>query len=398
MPQPPTHRDGQSRPGDAPRQQLNPIIFLTGIFFFSMLSRLGLAPLLPTIETDLTLNHAQAGGLFLFISAGYCSGLFGSVFLTPRFSHRGLIVVSCLGVGLCLLLAAASRGVLLLRVSLMVLGLAGGIYLPSGVATLTALVRRRDWGKVLGFHQLAPNLAYIAAPLAAEAILARHSWRMVLCVYGAGSLILSLGYLRWGRGVVGRDDPSQLTALGTVLNNPSIWLVTFLFTMGMGLNQGVFAVMPLYLNFERGLDPGWSNLILALSRVVAFGIPLVGGWLADRYGAGRVIFTTLIFSAVGIFTTVWLPDPWLWLALILQASAAVSIFPLCFAVISMVTTPQTRAVAVSVVVPVAHLLGAGMVPLGVGVLAEAGHFDAGFMALGVLTLICLPFVLATPRK
>jgi NNP family nitrate/nitrite transporter-like MFS transporter len=344
------------------------------------------------------LNHAQAGGLFLFFSAGYCSGLFGSIYLTPRFSHRSLVITSCLAVGICLLLTAASRGLFLLRISLMALGLAGGIYLPSGVATLTALVRKQDWGKVLGFHQLAPNLAYIAAPLVAEALLSGHSWRFVLCTYGAGSLALSLGYLRWGRGVVKRADPSEQKTLGRVLHNPSIWLITFLFTMGMGLNQGVFAVMPLYLIFERGLDSGWSNLILALSRVVAFGIPLVGGWLADRYGVRRVMFTTLLFCAVGTFFTVWLPNPWLWLALILQASAAVSIFPLCFAMISMVTTPETRAAAVSVVVPVAHLLGAGMVPLGVGILAEAGRFDMGFLALGVLTLICLPFVLAIPKK
>jgi NNP family nitrate/nitrite transporter-like MFS transporter len=363
-----------------------------------MLSRLGMAPLLPAIETDLAVGHAQAGGLFLFISAGYCTGLLGSIFLTPRFSHRGLLVLSGLGVGSCLLLAAASRGLLLLRLSLMVLGLAGGIYLPSGVATLTALVRKTDWGKVLGFHQLAPNLAYIIAPLAAEAILFWRSWRTVLVFYGVASLLLACGYASWGRGVAGRSAPSQITSLGTVLRQPAIWLITFLFVMGMGLNQGVFAVMPLYLNFERGLDSGWSNLILAISRLAAFGVPLAGGWLADRYGAGRVMFTTLLCAVAGTLATVWLPNPWLWLALVLQACASVSIFPLCFTMISQVTAPETRAVAVSVVVPVAHLLGAGMVPLGIGLLAEAGRFDLGFIGLAVLTAVTLPGLLLHARR
>ncbi|MDJ0781527.1 MAG: MFS transporter [Desulfosarcinaceae bacterium] len=383
---------------DSPQAQRNPIAFLTAIFFLSMLSRLGMAPLLPAIESDLGLNHAQAGGLFLYISAGYGAGLFGSILLTPRFSHRNLIIASCLAVGLCLMLAAVSQGRQLLRLSLMVLGLAGGIYLPSGVATLTALVRKADWGKVLGFHQLAPNLAYIVAPLAAEAVLAWRSWRSVLLLYAAASLLLSLGYALWGRGVDRRGSPAQSSSLAAVVRRPAIWWITALFILGMGLNQGVFAVMPLYLNFERELAPGWSNLVLALSRVAAFAVPLAGGWLADRYGVGRVMFATLLCAALGTFATVWLSNPWLWVALILQACASVSIFPLCFAMIALVTGPETRSVAVSVVVPVAHLLGAGMVPLGIGLLAEAGRFDLGFVALAVMTLLTLPGVLLYAKQ
>lgn len=374
-----------------------PIVFLTGIFFFNMISRLGMAPLLPVIETDLMINHSQAAGFFFFISSGYCVSLFGSIFLTPRFSHRTLIIASSLAVGASLLFAAASQGLFMLQVSMVLLGLAGGCYLPSGIASLTGLVRQQDWGKVLGFHQLAPNLAYIVAPLAAELILARQSWRMVLTVYGVASWALALSYARWGRGFVHHTDPPRLKALKTITHDPSIWIITFLFILGMGLNQGVFAIMPLYLNFERGLDPGWSNFMLALSRIVAFGFPLAGGWLADRFGVRRVIATTLICGALGTFLLVLLPNAWLWMALMIQASACVCIFPLCFAVMSMITSPQNRSIAVSVVVPLAHLLGSGAVPLGVGFLAEAGYFDFGFLGLGVFTLLSLPLVLSLKK-
>jgi NNP family nitrate/nitrite transporter-like MFS transporter len=86
----------------------------------------------------------------------------------------------------------------------------------------------------------------------------------------------------------------------------------------------------------------------------------------------------------------WLPGPGIWLALILQAGAGVCIFPLCFAVMAMVTTPQIRPVAVSVVVPLAHFLGSGLVPFGIGILAETGRFNLGFMLLGGFTLLSLP--------
>jgi MFS family permease len=371
---------------------MNPIIFLTGIFFFNMISRLGIAPLLPNIESSLSINHAQAGGFFFFISTGYCISLFGSIFLTTRFSHRSLIIVSSFAVGISLLLAAASQGLFMLQVSMVALGLAGGFYLPSGIASLTTLVHQKDWGKVLGFHQLAPSLAYILAPLMVELILSWQSWRVVLCFYGLSSLVLAFSYTVSGRGVLGRSDPLTLKPLKAMIRNPSFLIITFLFIMAMALNQGVFVVMPLYLNFERGLDPSQTNYILFLSRIVAFGFPLTGGWLADRFGVQRVILLSFACSALGIFLVVLLPDSWLWFALIIQASSSVCIFPLCFALLSMISTPQTRSIAVSVVVPISHFLGSGVVPLGIGFLAEAGHFDFGFLGIGLFTLFGLPFI------
>ncbi len=373
--------------------QLNPIVFLTGIFFFNMLSRLGMAPLLPDIEIDLAMTHSQAGGLFFLISTGYCASLFGAIFLTPLFSHRHLIVASGLAVGTSLLFAAAGQGVVMLQVSMVCLGLAGGFYLPSGVASLTSLVHRRHWGKVLGFHQLAPNLAYIIAPLAVSLFAGWHlSWRMVLLVYGTAALVLATGYALWGKGVTHRTGHPRLKAVTTLVHDPAIIVIAVLFILGMGLNQGVFAIMPLYLVFERGIDPGLGNLMLAVSRILAFGLPLAGGWLADRFGVRRIILAALSCSALGTLFIGWLPGSWIWAALILQAGASVCIFPLCFAVMSMVTTPQSRPVAVSIVVPLAHFLGSGLVPLGIGILAETGRFGLGFTGLGVLTLLCLPLI------
>lgn len=375
------------------RDQLNPIVFLTGIFFFNMLSRLGMAPLLPDIKIDLGLSHSQAGGLFFLISSGYCASLFCSIFLTPRFGHRHLIVASGLAVGISLLAAAASQGVLMLQTGMVCLGLAGGFYLPSGVASLTGLVSRHHWGKVLGVHQLAPNLAYIVAPLAVSLFAAWHqSWRMVLVVYGSASLMLAISYGFRGKGIMDRTDPPGLKIFTTLFHTPAILVIALLFILGMGLNQGIFVILPLFLVFDRGIDPGTTNMMLAISRMAAFGMPLAGGWLADRFGPRRIILGAMFVSALGTLFMGWLPESGIWLALILQAGAGVCVFPLCFAIMSMVTTPQIRPVAVSVVVPLAHFLGSGLVPFGIGILAETGRFSLGFAVLGGFTLLCLPLI------
>jgi hypothetical protein len=58
--------------------QLGPVFFLTALFLINFFARIILSPLLPTIEEELKISHAQAGSLFFLISAGYVVGLLGS--------------------------------------------------------------------------------------------------------------------------------------------------------------------------------------------------------------------------------------------------------------------------------------------------------------------------------
>jgi len=62
--------------------QLGPILFLTTIFFLNFIGRIVFAPLMPSIENDLGLDHTEAGSIFLLISLGYFISLLGSGFVS----------------------------------------------------------------------------------------------------------------------------------------------------------------------------------------------------------------------------------------------------------------------------------------------------------------------------
>ena len=134
--------------------QAGAILLLTGIFFLNFLSRIILAPLLSTIETDLGLGHGEAGSLFLLISLGYFISLLGSGFVSSRLTHRRTIILSATAIGLALLGISLSKGLWGIRLGLLLLGLAAGLYLPSGISTLTSLVSPKQWGKALAIHEL----------------------------------------------------------------------------------------------------------------------------------------------------------------------------------------------------------------------------------------------------
>ena len=380
--------DSQALQGAPLREKINSVSFLVVIFTVNMLSRIGMGPMIPRIEIDLNIGHDQAGTLFFFLGVGYCISLVASAFVTRFLSHHRLIILSSLTVGLSLIAAALSQGLWGIRLSLTVVGAAGGFYLPSGVATITSMVRKKDWGKALAMHQLAPNLAYIASPLFAELILGYSSWRMVLMSYGAASICLGLTQIKWGHDPMRKEEDScsRASALGQILRQPYYWALTGLFVLAIGVNQGLFHMLSLYLTVERGLDPGHGNHLIALSRVIAFAVPLLVGYLLDRFGTMPVLKASILASGLALCFMAWVPNDYIWLGLIFQAMTSVVFFPVGFAAMSQVTTAKTRNLLVSLAIPPAYLLGGGVVPAGIGMLAQAGRFTLGLFILGGLTL------------
>ena len=147
------------------------LLLLTAIFFTTFLARIILAPLLPTIQAELDIGYRSAGHLFFILSTGYFLSLLSTSYLAGRFQHRILIIASSIGLGMVLCAAPWIRTIAGLRTIVFLLGLTAGLYLPSGISAVTHLTRPSHWGRALAIHELAPNFAFILAPVAAELVL-----------------------------------------------------------------------------------------------------------------------------------------------------------------------------------------------------------------------------------
>ncbi len=368
------------------RSHLPSLLYLTAIFFLNFLARVALAPLMPAIERDLNVGHSEAGSFFLFISLGYCLGLLSSGFYSSRFTHRRTIILSSMAVGGSLIAVSLSHTLWSIRLGLILLGLSAGLYLSSGIVTLTAIVNSRDWGKALAVHELAPNLGFIAAPLLAEALMVWFSWREVLALLGGAAFIVGGTFARFGRGGAFSGEIPSTQTLRVLLTCPSFWIMMALFSMGIGGTIGVYTMLPLYLVAERGLERGWANTLIGLSRIAGLGVVFLAGWTTDRLGPRRALGG--VFLATGV-ATVLLGigrGGWIIPVLFLQPVLAGCFFPPGFAALSKIGPPQVRNVAVSLTVPVAFLLGAGAIPAGIGIMAEGGSFPLGIMLVGSLLM------------
>ena len=368
------------------RSQICPLLLMTGIFFLNFIARIILAPLMPTIEMDLGIGHAEAGSLFLLISLGYFTSLMGSGFFSSRFTHKKTIIFSSMFLGITLLAVSFSNTLWEIRIGCIIVGLAAGLYLPSGISALTSLVRSEDWGKAIAIHELAPNLSFLAAPLISEALLVWFTWRNILALLGLASLFVGLTFARFGKGGEFNGEPPSPSNVKSLLKEPLFWVMIVFFSLGISGSLGIYAMLPLFLVSERGMTQSSANYLVALSRVSGLGVAFLSGMVTDKLGpkvalGGVILLTGSLTLLLGI-----VPGSWVVLIVFLQPLIAVCFFPPGFAALSRIGPPHVRNISVSLTVPFGFLVGGGAIPTWIGLFGDTGNFNLGIALIGIIIM------------
>jgi MFS transporter, NNP family, nitrate/nitrite transporter len=348
---------------------------------------------MPVIEQDLHLDHAGAGGIFMLIAIGYAAGLFGSGFVSSRLTHRRTIVMAALACGCSILLIAISHSLWAIRLNLIILGVSTGIYLPSGMTTITASIPPIHWGKAIAVHELAPALGFILAPFVAEGLLIFWPWQAVLAGIGFTSAILGLTFLRFGPGGGFTGEAPTLGNIRLLTGKPAFWIMAVLFGLAIGSSIGLYSMMTLYLVAERGFERETANMLIGLSRIPSIAMALISGWISDRFGPKPTITAIMLFNGLTTILLGVLPGRWVILTVFLQPMLTVCFFPAGFTILSRIVPPSARNLSVSLTIFIAYLIGAGFFPILLGVFGDSGIFAAAFILVGslmILSVLLLP--------
>jgi NNP family nitrate/nitrite transporter-like MFS transporter len=374
------------------RAALPSLLLLAGLFYANFVSRVIMAPLLALVEHEFGINHASAGGLFLFVAGGMSLSMTCSGFVAGRLGHRRTVLLSTALLGTFLIGAGLSRSFFELRALLLATGLAGGLYFPSAVATITTLLEPRHWGRGLAVHEMAPNLAFVTVPLLATALAEVLPWRGV--VLGFGSRARGLGglFLAFGGGGDARGAAPRAQALREVVLHPAFPVLVALFSLAVAASFGPYSMLPLYLTTERGVTPETANALLTVSRVAGPLMALATGFVVDRIGARRTAALSLASSGLMTLLLGPLSGPWLAAAVVLQPTLSVCFFAAGLTAMSQTYGQGVRNVAVSLVVPLGILLGSGATPTALGWFGDQGSFATGFVVLGVCILGGVPLL------
>jgi predicted MFS family arabinose efflux permease len=372
------------------------LIAIALLFFLSFIVRFIFAPLMPTIENELGMTHAQAGSLFLMISIGMFISQCLSGYFTSWLKHRGTLFVSTLGLGLPLLWLYIDSSLLSLFVIMFIIGLAAGLHMPSAIATITAMVTRQDWGKALGIHGSAPPLGLAMGPFLAVILLNYFSWQSIVIFIGIITIVAAFAFLRYCSCGEFPGEPPRFRVVSAVLSQRSFWIMVILFALFLGGNIGIYAMLSLYLIQEAGISPDLANSLVGLSRLSGLIITFLSGVMMDRIGEKKHIVWVMVaagLSTILLGTTSGI----LLIVLIFIQPALLGCFPTAgFSALARTVQPNLRSTATSFMAPFSFLIGGGITPTLLGYMGEAYSFSTGIILIGCL--ITIGPVLVFPLK
>ena len=373
--------------------KFGPIVFLSGILFMTLTSRLMFSPLLLRIEADLGISHARATTFFLLVSLGYSFSMLASGFVSRTLTHRYTIVLASLSTGVMLFFVAMSSTLIAMQIGMVLLGMGSGLYLASGMATLYDLVDPKNLGKTIGIHEIGPSLSFMAAPLLAQIFAPVLGWRGVLMLIAALCFALGALFALFGRGGRFRGETPSFGNLHLLFSQSSFLIILVFFCLVASASLGTYAILPTFLVTERGLTEGMSNLFVGLSRVSGPFMVFFTGWLIDRADVRRLF--VVVFTALGLATLLlgFGHGALLVAAMVLQPLFTAAFFPAAFALLANVGPHRLRNVAVSLVIPFAYFFGGGAVPAFLGIMGERGAFGLGIALIGALMLVSLVLLL-----
>ena len=197
-----------------------------------------------------------------------------------------------------------------------------------------------------------------------------------------------------GKGGTGKGMAPSLRLTGKVLTNPSFLIMTALFMISIGSSLGLYTIMPLYLVSEMGMDRGFANTLIGLSRVFGIVALYFAGLLSDRVGHKRTMAFFIVTTGFLTLCLGFIRGPAATpVFLFLQGASAACLFPVGFTLIALLFPDDLRSVAVSLVIFCGFILGGGFVPSFVGHWAEIYSFSSAFTLLGILFLCLLPLLL-----
>ncbi len=374
------------------------LLLLAAVFLLNFISRVIFSPLLPVIQKDMHLAHAVAGSFFLVISSGYFVSILFSGTVSSRLGHKRTIVLSAVVSGLMLSLIGFSDTALSMRIGLFFLGYGAGLYLQSGLATISYLVPAAYLARGMAVHELAPNIGFVTAPLLCGLMLQYFSWREGLQLLGVVLGCMGMIYALLGSRNDLQAKRMDFSLVRGLVVLPQFWLMVLFFALAICATLGIYAMLPLYLVVEHGMEPDSANRLVSLSRASSVVMPLVAGWFGDRFGNSVVMMSVLLLAGMltvplGIFNGCLLV-----VFVVLQPMVAVCFFPSGFAVLSRIGGKELQGAAVSLCIPFAFLFGGGVIPVAIGAVGDYLSLAAGFIGIGCMTIAAATTAFALRRS
>ena len=265
------------------------------------------------------------------------------------------------------------------------MGLTLGNYIPSMLPIITGMFDQKHWGRAIALHDSGASFALFAAPILAALGLHFFSWKELYLIVGVACFLLPIYF--WRIAVEPKKHTPQETArYGDVIRTRIVWVMGLLWIVSNMFCNSIFAILPLYLVKERGIDFDTANTLIGISRSGGIFVTILSGFLADRFGYRRILMMSIFATGLSTIAMALVHAlPWLVFILIFQAIVSLAFFPLALAAVSRLTSPAERSTVLGVVLSIGVMFGSGVSPFLLGAIADHLSFQVGILGVGIVT-------------
>ncbi|MGO4537967.1 MFS transporter [Paenibacillus sp. 2TAB19] len=316
-----------------------------------------------TIAIDMDISLALAGQLVTAFSLSFAIGTPILIALTARWARKkvlaGAIAVFVFGS----LVALFSFNYETLIVSRIILGASAGVYSVVAISSVAKLVPPNRIGAAIGTIAFGFSAAMALGVPIGVAIADWWGWRSIFIVLGALSLVILFILLLMLPQIEGDAHASFRSQL-TVLRKPAI-STGLLISLMVCVSHAVLLtyIAPFLTDILHMNNVALGAVMLMLGVFGAIG-SRIGGYGADRWGAGQMIVGSLIITSlslalVPVFTIVLIVELALlalWMSSVFMTAPALNMH-------FIQQSPQSSNFVLSINLSIIHLgisLGAGM--------------------------------------
>lgn len=220
-------------------------------------------------------------------------------------AHRVFALLMLLVAGFAFLLPHVDTYPMLLLVGLG-LGLAGGSF-AVGVVYVSAWFPRERQGTALGLFGMG-NAGAAVTSFGAPLLLAAMDWRQVANVYAVAMLATAVGFFLLaradpqtrGRVAAGQPAPTLRDRMAP-LRRLQVWRFSLYYFSVFGGFVALTSWLPRYYMGVYGVDIATAGMLTASFALPATVFRALGGKLADRYGARRIMYVSFSVCMAGLF-------------------------------------------------------------------------------------------------
>ena len=321
--------------------------------------------------------------------------------LTRRVSRRRLLGAGGLLLGGGIAVMALAVNFVTFAIPNILSRIGGSPQHPVGNALLAEQFPPKRRGFAISAHIAGGNLGTVLIlGVVGTPILAQVGWRGVSLGLGLIVILIAIATLTFVR-EQGTDRAAAMAggssrdALRRVLADPDLrWLFLTSVLGGGGRGLGVVNLFALlYLTRVIGLDAVTSGLMYGALIVFSVPMPLLAGWLSDRFGRKPLIIAAYLGGAIGfgVFILAGSSLLWLWVGIVLMGLFSFAESPQLQALLADIAPPATRDASYALYFTLAFGVGSLWTAV-YGVVIEAAGEPTGVPI--VFALMAVAFVAA----